>query len=161
MATAVFPGSFDPPTYGHLNIIERACRLFDKVDVLVSVNSQKNYMFSDQERKELLEKITSELPNVEVHIWDSLVVEYCRKIGARVLVRGVRNSSDFSHEFDLSLMNRFLCQNVETLFIPTDQKFFLVSSSAIKEAFRFGGNISTMVPPEVEAALREKTSLQK
>ena len=109
MATAVFPGSFDPPTYGHLNIIERACRLFDKVDVLVSVNPQKNYMFSDQERKELLEKITSELPNVEVHIWDSLVVEYCRKIGARVLVRGVRNSSDFSHEFDLSLMNRFLC----------------------------------------------------
>ena len=118
-------------------------------------------MFSDQERKELLEKITSELPNVEVHIWDSLVVEYCRKIGARVLVRGVRNSSDFSHEFDLSLMNRFLCQDVETLFIPTDQKFFLVSSSAIKEAFRFGGNISTMVPPEVEAALREKSSLQK
>ncbi|MGN0728215.1 pantetheine-phosphate adenylyltransferase [Treponema sp.] len=156
MTTAVFPGSFDPPTYGHLNIIERASSLFDSVDVLISVNPDKKCLFSDQERQNLLERLTEKFSNVSVHIWNSLVVDYCRKSGANVLIRGVRNAMDFSHEFDLSLMNKHLNADVETLLIPTDQKYFLVRSSSIKEAARFGGDISTMVPKIVEMELKRK-----
>ncbi len=156
MTTAVFPGSFDPPTYGHLNIIERASRLFDRVDVLISVNPDKSCLFSDKERHKMLLKLTEGYSNVAVHIWTALVSDYCRKSGANVLIRGVRNAADFSHEFDLSLMNKHLNPEVETLLIPTEQKYFLVRSSSIKEAARFGGDISTMVPKLVESELKKK-----
>lgn len=156
MIKAVFAGTFDPPTLGHMNIIERASRLFDHLDVLVSVNSEKHTLFSDKERFDMLVELTKNFENVSVHIWNSLVVEYCRKENVNVLVRGVRNAMDFAHEFDLSLMNRQLGSNIETLFLPTEQKFFLVRSSSIKEAAKFGGNISGMVPSIVEKALKEK-----
>ncbi len=156
MNTAVFAGSFDPPTYGHLNIIERASRLFESIDVLISVNPDKKCLFSDRERLEMLVDLTKDIPNVHVKVWKNLVVDYCREIGAKVLIRGVRNAMDFSHEFDISLMNRHLCSDIETLLIPTEQKYFLVRSSSIKEAARFGGDISTMVPPLVEKRLHEK-----
>ncbi|WP_318712881.1 pantetheine-phosphate adenylyltransferase [Treponema sp.] len=156
MVKAVFAGTFDPPTLGHLNIIERSSRLFDQLDVLVSVNPDKHALFSDTERMEMLLKLTKDYPNVTVHKWDSLVVDYCKKENATVLVRGVRNAMDFAHEFDLSLMNRQLGSDIETLFLPTEQKYFLVRSSSIKEAARFGGDISKMVPPLVEKALKEK-----
>ncbi|MDO5773396.1 MAG: pantetheine-phosphate adenylyltransferase [Spirochaetales bacterium] len=156
MTTAVFPGSFDPPTYGHLNIIERASRLFDKIDVLISVNPDKKCLFSDKERYDLLIKLTENYKNVTVHIWNTLVADYCRKSGANVLIRGVRNAMDFSHEFDLSLMNKHLNSDVETLLIPTAQKYFLVRSSSIKEVARFGGDISTMVPKIVETEMKKK-----
>lgn len=156
MSTAVFPGSFDPPTFGHLNVIERASRLFDKLDVIISVNPDKKCLFSAEERYEMLAALTRKYDTVEVHIWNSLVADYCRKSGAKVLIRGVRNAVDFSHEFDLSLMNKHLNRDVETLLIPTEQKYFLVRSSSIKEAARFGGDVSTMVPKLVEAALKEK-----
>lgn len=156
MSTAVFPGSFDPPTFGHLNVIERASRLFDKLDVIISVNPDKKCLFSAEERYEMLAALTRKYDTVEVHIWNSLVADYCRKSGAKVLIRGVRNAVDFSHEFDLSLMNKHLNRDVETLLIPTEQKYFLVRSSSIKEAARFGGDVSTMVPKLVETALKEK-----
>ncbi len=156
MVKAVFAGTFDPPTLGHLNIIERSSRLFDQLDVLVSVNPDKHALFSDSERMEMLLELTKDYPNVTVHKWDSLVVDYCKKENATVLVRGVRNAMDFAHEFDLSLMNRQLGSDIETLFLPTEQKYFLVRSSSIKEAARFGGDISKMVPPLVEKALKEK-----
>ncbi len=156
MTKAVFPGSFDPPTLGHMNLIERASRLFDSLDVVVAVNPEKKSLFSDRERLEMLEKLTAGFSNVTVHIWDSLIVDYCKKTGAGFLVRGVRNAMDFSHEFDLSLMNRHLCPDVETLFIPTEQKYFLVRSSSIKECAKFGGDISTMVPAIVEEELKKK-----
>ena len=104
----------------------------------------------------MLKKLTGEYGNVTVHKWNSLVVDYCKKEKANVLVRGVRNAMDFAHEFDLSLMNRQLGSNIETLFLPTEQKYFLVRSSSIKEAARFGGDVSQMVPPLVEKALKER-----
>lgn len=156
MAVAVFPGTFDPPTYGHLNIIKRASSLFDRIDVVVSINPDKKTLFTDDERMELLEKLTASIPNVSVHKWTGLVVDYCKKAGSKVLLRGIRNSLDFSYEFDLSLVNHSLNSEVETLFLPTEQKYFLIRSSSIKELARFNGDISEMVPECVEKALREK-----
>ncbi|MBO4404295.1 MAG: pantetheine-phosphate adenylyltransferase [Treponema sp.] len=158
MATVVFPGTFDPPTYGHLSIIERASRLFDHIDVVVSVNDKKKTLFTEEERISMLTSLTKKFSNVSVHRWDGLVVEYCRKTGSRMLLRGIRNTVDFSYEFDLSLVNRSLNGEVETLFIPTEQRYFLIRSSSIKELARLGGDISAMVPPEVEKALKQKFS---
>ncbi len=158
MVSAVFPGSFDPPTYGHLNVIERASALFDTIDVLVSVNPGKKSLFSAEERVSLLTELTKNFKNVQVHSCDTLVVEYAKKIGAKALLRGIRNTPDFSYEFDLALVNRSLNDGVETVFIPTDPKYFSVRSSAIKELAAFGGDLSKMVPPVVQEALKKKFS---
>lgn len=158
MTKAVFPGTFDPTTYGHLNIIERVSRLFDEVDVVVSVNPEKKCLFSEEERVGMMKELTKGYPNVTVHSWNSLIADYCKKVGASVLVRGIRNSMDFSYEFDLALMNKSLCSSVETLFLPTLTKYFIIRSSSIKEAAKFGGDVSAMVPPVVEKALKEKFS---
>lgn len=156
MVIAVFPGSFDPPTYGHLNVIDRACRLFDTIDVLVSVNPGKSSLFTADERVGMLKKMTEKYKNVVVHAADTLVVNYAKKIGAKVLIRGIRNANDFAYEFDLALMNHSLDGDVETLFVPTEQKYFTVRSSAIKELAGYGGDVSKMVPPVVEEALKGK-----
>ncbi len=158
MITAVFPGSFDPPTYGHLNIIERTSRLFDKIDVVISINPDKKYLFSETERYEMLKELTKMYDNVEVHTCNTLIVNYCRKVDAKVLLRGIRNTNDFSYEFDLSLINKSLDGQIETLFVPTEQRFFLIRSSSIKEVARYGGDISAMVPPIVERAIKQKYS---
>lgn len=156
MSIAVFPGSFDPPTNGHLNIIQRASTMFDSIDVVIAVNSEKKYLFSQEERFSMLKELVKPYKNVSVHIWEGLIVNYAKKTGARILLRGIRNTIDFSYEFELSLMNHNLNNEIETLFIPTDQKYLLLKSSSIKELARFGGNISEMVPPFVEDALRKK-----
>ena len=153
---AVFPGSFDPPTFGHLNVIERASKLFSRIDVVVAVNPEKKYTFSSQERMAFIKQLTANFPNVEVHEWNSLIVDYCKSVGANVLLRGIRNAGDFSYEFDLSLVNAALNSSVQTLFLPTDQRYLLIRSSSIKELAKFGGDISAMVPPLVEEALRKK-----
>ncbi|MCR5724434.1 MAG: pantetheine-phosphate adenylyltransferase [Treponema sp.] len=160
MATAIFPGSFDPPTYGHMNIIERASRLFDKLDVVVAVNTQKKYFFEAEERLAMLTALTAPWKNVSVHLWDRLIVEYAVENKANVLLRGIRNMSDFSYEFDLSLMNRSLSPCIETLFMPTEPRFFTIKSSAIKEIAAFGGDISNMVPPLVAEAMKKKASVR-
>lgn len=156
MSVALFPGSFDPPTYGHLNVIERASKIFDKIDVVISENPEKNCLFSAGERLLMMKTLVEPYANVTVHTWDKLIVEYAKKVGAKVLIRGIRNASDFSYEFDLSLMNRSLNSNIETLFIPTETRFVIVKSSSIKELASFGGDISGMVPPIVLEAVMNK-----
>lgn len=156
MTTAVFPGSFDPPTYGHLNIIERASKLFDSVDVVIAVNPEKRSLFSADERLAMIKKLTAAYENVTVHQWEGLVVNYAKAHGANILLRGIRNTNDFAYEFDLSLVNHSLNAEIETLFIPTEQKYSIIKSSAIKEIAQFGGDISGMVPPIVAEEMAKK-----
>ncbi len=158
MVKAVFPGSFDPPTYGHLNIIERARLIFSEVHVVVAVNREKRYTFSEAERVALIQDMVSKWDNVTVHAWDTLIVDYARKIKAHVLIRGVRNITDFSYEFDLAMMNRGLNPEIETVFLSPDPQYFVLRSSAIKELAVFGGDVSSMVPTAVADLLREKLS---
>ena len=156
MAKAIFPGSFDPPTYGHLNIIERVRNIFEEIDVVIAYNKAKKSMFTPEERLSMLTELTSPYENVSVHLWDKLIVDYARNSGANVLLRGIRNSTDFAYEFDLSLMNHNLASQIETLFIPTEPRFVIIKSSSIKELASFGGDISEMVPPLVEKAVLDK-----
>lgn len=159
MIKAVFAGSFDPPTNGHLDVIERASKYFEILDVVVSVNPQKHYMFSAEERLKMLSELVKDYKNVNVHICDELIVNYAKKVGAEVLVRGIRSAIDFSYEFELAQMNQNLNPEIETIFLPTKEQFAIVKSSSIKELAMFGGDISRMVPPLVEKALKEKSSL--
>ena len=161
MTRAVFAGSFDPPTNGHLDIINRASSLFDAVDVVIAVNDSKKTLFSQQEREEMFNELIKPLKNVTVHSWNGLVVDYAKQTGAKVLIRGIRNTTDFAYEFDLSLMNYNLNPEVETLFLPTSQKYLLLKSSTIKELAHFGGDISGMVPKNVENAIKEKVKQNK
>ena len=156
MLKAVFPGSFDPPTNGHLNLIERAAALFDETDVVIATNQLKNYFFTSQERFQLMSQLVSHFSNVKVFLWDRLIVEFAEKNGAKILLRGVRALADFGYEFELAMTNRGLSGSIETIFLPTDPKYFVLRSSAIKEIAMFGGDISSMVPPVVATALREK-----
>jgi len=158
MVKAVYPGSFDPPTFGHLNIIERARLIFSEIHVVVAVNREKKYTFSADERVELMRDMVSKWDNVKVYAWDNLIVEYAQKIKAHVLVRGVRNITDFSYEFDLAMMNRGLKPEIETVFLSPDPQYFVLRSSAIKELAAFGGDLSSMVPQAVADLLKEKFS---
>ena len=161
MVKAVFAGSFDPPTFGHLNIIERVQKLFSEIHVVIAVNNNKTYCFSGEERLEMIQQLVSRWNNVSVHLWDSLIVDYAKQIKADVLIRGVRNDNDFLYEFDLAMMNKSLNPQIETLFLVPDPKFFVLRSSSIKELAAFGGDVSTMVPPIVEAMLKKKFSSKK
>ena len=156
MIKAVFPGSFDPPTNGHLDIIHRASKLFDNLDVLISVNPNKQYMFSEQERLDMLTTLLKDFKNVQIHVWEGLIVNYAKKVGANVLIRGIRSINDFSYEFELAHMNQKLNPEIETMFLPCKEKFGIVKSSSIKELAMFDGDISRMVPPLVEKALKNK-----
>ena len=156
MLKAIYPGSFDPPTNGHLNIIHRTASIFDEIYVVVATNARKNYLFSSEERFDLLTRITDDIDNVTIHAWDSLIVDFARKIDARILIRGVRAIADFGHEFELSMVNRGLAKEIETLFIPTDPEYFVLRSSMIKELVTLQGDISQMVPEAVEKALKAK-----
>ena len=156
MSKAVFPGSFDPPTLGHLNIIERASSLFTEIDVVVAVNPEKKYLFTPEERVEMLRELTKIYSNVKIHTWNSLIVDYAEKNGADVLLRGIRNATDFAYEFDLSLINHSLNNKVDTIFIPCEQKYVTIKSSSIKELAKFGGDISQMVPELVAREVQKK-----
>ena len=159
MKTAIFAGTFDPPTYGHMNIIERAKNIFEELHVGVALNKGKNCMFTSDERLDMLQQLTKQWSNVKVSIWDKLIVDYAKKHDVKILVRGVRNISDFSYEFDLALMNRGLAVEIETVFIPTDPKYFILSSSSIKELALFGGDISSMVHPLVMEQVSKRLKL--
>ncbi|MCQ2603749.1 MAG: pantetheine-phosphate adenylyltransferase [Spirochaetia bacterium] len=156
MPKVIFPGSFDPVTNGHLNVIDRAVKIFDKVEVVISVNPQKNYFFSVEERFEMLSALTAHYDNVHISVWDKLIVDFADKVGIYLFIRGVRSLNDFAYEFELSLMNRGLNHKIDTVFIPTDSEYSLLRSSAIKELAYFGGDVSKMVPPIVEKALKAK-----
>ena len=153
MLIAVLPGSFDPPTNGHLNLIYRASRIFDKLHVAIAVNPNKGYLFSADERLKLMIDLVKDCGNVEVQLWDRLIVQFVREVGAKVIVRGVRALADFGYEFELAMTNKSLSPEVETVFMPTDPKYFVLRSSAIKEIAMLGGNINTMVPKIVADAL--------
>jgi pantetheine-phosphate adenylyltransferase len=156
MLAAAFPGSFDPPTLGHLNIIERAVRIFDELLVVVAENRQKKYLFSAEERVAMMRSLVEPWNNVSVALCDSLIVDFIKKRNVRILLRGVRDVGDFSYEFELSLMNKALASSIETIFMTTDPEYFILRSSAIKELASFHGDVSGMVPSLVAEALRNK-----
>lgn len=156
--TAMLPGTFDPPTNGHINIIERSASLYEKVYVVVADNIYKKCLFSVDERVSMLESLLSQYKNITVASYQGLVVEFARKNGIDVIIRGVRALADFSYEFELAMTNKQLYPEIETLFIPTDPNYFILRSSAIKELALYKADISKMVPPAVAALLEEKYS---
>jgi len=153
---AAFPGSFDPPTSGHVNIIRRAAAIFEELVVVVAENKQKKYLFSAEERASMIRELVKDQKNVSVTVCDCLIVDFLKNNGIKLLVRGVRGLEDFSYEFELSMMNRTLDPNIETIFMTTDPEYFVIRSSSIKELASFDGNLSGMVPPLVAKALKNK-----
>jgi pantetheine-phosphate adenylyltransferase len=156
MLRAAFPGSFDPPTLGHIDIVQRAASLFDELLVVVAENRQKKYLFSAAERVAMIKELVKGHKNVMVETCDTLIVEFLRRRDVRLLVRGVRGVDDFSYEFELSMMNKALNPRIETIFMTTDPEYFVLRSSSIKELASFHGDISGMVPPLVAEALKAK-----
>ncbi|MEU7821072.1 pantetheine-phosphate adenylyltransferase [Catellatospora sp. NPDC049133] len=155
MRRAVCPGSFDPVTRGHLDIIDRSSRLFDEVIVAVLVNQTKQGLFSIEERIEILREVTKNLPNVRIESFRGLLVDYCRDNDAQVVVKGIRAVSDFDYELQMAQMNIGL-SGVETLFMPTNPLYSFVASSLVKEIAKWGGEVSSFVPELVERRLLEK-----
>ena len=156
MRTAIYPGSFDPLTNGHLDVIERAVKLFDHVIVAVAKNESKQPLFTLEERVELVRRCIKHIPNTEVDSFDGLLVEYANQCKAQAIVRGLRAISDFEFEFQLALMNRKLNEKVETIFMMPKDTYTFLSSRIIKEIARLGGDITAFVPTQVRTALLEK-----
>jgi pantetheine-phosphate adenylyltransferase len=156
MRTAIYPGSFDPLTNGHVDVVERAARLFDSVVVAVARNSAKTPLFSVDERVEQLGAALAHCANVRVTAFEGLLVAFAERTGATALIRGLRAVSDFEYEFQMALMNRRLAPDIETVFLMTDADKSFVSSSMVKEVARLGGDIRGLVPEVVEAAMVER-----
>ncbi len=154
--TAVYAGSFDPVTNGHLDILKRGLKLFDHIIVAILINPNKQNLFSVEERIEMLQEVTQDLPNTTIDTFSGLLVDYADQKKAHALLRGMRAVSDFEYEFQLALMNRRLNREVQTVFLMTGLRWIFTSSSIIKEAARFGGNIHGMVPELVEHRLADK-----
>lgn len=159
MRRAVCPGSYDPVTNGHLDIIERASGLFDEVVVAVLVNKSKKSLFSVDERMAMLREITSKWPNVRIDYWHGLLVDYCREHGIGAIVKGLRAVSDFDYELQMAQMNQQL-SGVETLFMSTNPLYSFLASSLVKEVATYGGDVSSLVPPEIEQRLLERLEEQ-
>ncbi|MCP4354546.1 MAG: pantetheine-phosphate adenylyltransferase [Proteobacteria bacterium] len=153
---AIYPGSFDPITNGHLDIIERAQKLFDKVIVSILHNPTKNALFSVEERIDLIETSLKGMENVTVQSFDGLLVDFAEKVNADVIIRGMRAVSDFDNEFHMAMMNRRLNRKIQTVFLMTGMRWVFTSSSGIKEVAAFGGSVEGIVPPYVEQKLKEK-----
>ncbi len=146
---ALYPGTFDPPTNGHLDLIQRGAKIFDHLTVAILVNPVKNPLFTVQERVEMLKEATAGINNVSVAIFDGLMVDFAREQGATAVLRGIRAISDYEHEFQMALMNRRLAPEIETVFLQPAGRYSFVSSRMVKEVFSFGGDISGLVPPNV------------
>jgi len=156
MFKAAFPGSFDPPTSGHMNVIKRAASIFNELVVVIAENKQKKYLFSAEERASMVSELVKDCKNVSVAVWDRLIVDFLKEKGIKLLVRGVRGVEDFTYEFEISMMNRTLDPEIETIFMTTDPEYFVIRSSSIKELASFGGNLHGMVPSLVAKALKDK-----
>lgn len=153
---AVYPGSFDPVTYGHLDIIQRSAKQFDRLIVAVLNNTSKNPLFTVEERKELLAEVTKNIPNVEIDSFRDLLVRFMRSKNADVIIRGIRSVTDFEYELQLASTNHLLDGEIETMFMMTNPKYSYLSSSIVKEIAQFKGEVKELVPPTVEARLRAK-----
>ncbi len=156
MSLAVYPGTFDPITNGHVDILRRSLKIFDRVVVALAENIRKTPLFTLPERRTMIAEALDRDPRLEVDAFQGLLAEYCRRRGATVVIRGLRALADFEYEFQLAHMNRRLAPDVETMFLMTGEDSFYVSSSLVKEVALMGGDVSRMVPPNVAAALAEK-----
>lgn len=156
MKTAIYPGSFDPITSGHLNIIRRASNIFDRLIVCVMVNAGKNPMFTLEERKALIRRVTADLPNVEVDCSNELLADYAKRRGSCVIVKGLRAGSDFENEFQMALVNRKLNPELDTMFLTADSQYMYLSSSMVKELGNYGAELSDFLPEEIIPDFREK-----
>jgi len=156
MRRAVYPGSFDPLTLGHLDIIKRAAKNFDELIVAVVRNPSKNPLFSANERVNMIEKATSDLPNVRADHFEGLLIHYVESVDSEIIVKGLRAITDFEYEFQMALMNRKLDSNIDTMFLMTRNKYSYLSSSMVKEVFRLGGDVSCLVPKCVLDQLQTK-----
>jgi pantetheine-phosphate adenylyltransferase len=154
--TAIYPGSFDPLTNGHVAIIQRGLKVFDRLVVAVANNPQKNPMFSVAERKAMISEMLGDEPRVEVDSFDALLVDYARTKGVHTVLRGLRAVSDFEYEFQIANMNRHLLPDLETVFVMTGEDYFFVSARLVREVATFGGDVSAFVPSNVLEALRRK-----
>ena len=156
MKIAIYPGSFDPVTSGHLNIIQRAANIFDKLIVCVMVNAGKNPMFTLEERVELIRRVTKSLPNVEVDSSSELLADYAKRRGSCVIVKGLRASSDFENEFQMALINRKINPELDTMFLPAESQYLYLSSSTVKELGTYGVDLSDFLPKEIIPDFQER-----
>jgi pantetheine-phosphate adenylyltransferase len=154
--TVIYPGTFDPVTFGHLDVLERAARLFDKVIISVAVNTSKKTLFTAEERIDLIRKTADKIKNTEFDIFDGLLVKYAEKKNAGAIVRGLRAISDFEYEFQMALTNRKISSKVETVFLMPNEKFSYISSTLVKEIAAYGGDVSSFVPSLVVKMLKKK-----
>lgn len=154
MKLCIYPGTFDPITYGHLDVLERAARLFEKVTVAVALSTTKTSLFSPEQRVEMIRSNIGSLPNVDVVSFDGLLVDFAVQSRAAAIIRGLRALSDFEFEFNMALMNRHLQPAVETIFVMPNEAYSYTSSSLVKQIAKLGGNVSNFVPPNVAEALR-------
>ena len=162
MTTAIYPGSFDPLTFGHVDIIERSTRLFDKVIVAILTNPQKAALFTIKERTELMHDILEpRFPNVEIDVFEGLLVDYAKQKKAQVIVRGIRAISDYEYEFQMALMNRRLTPDIETVFMMPAENYSYLSSRLVKEIAELGGSVTGLVPDIVEGRLKQRFKKEK
>lgn len=161
MKTAIYPGSFDPITSGHLNIIRRAANIFDKLIVCVMVNAGKNPMFSLEERVELIRRVTKDLPNVEVDGSSELLAEYAKRRGSSVIVKGLRAGSDFESEFQMALINHKINPELDTMFLTSESQYMYLSSSIVKELGSYGVDLSDFLPNEIIPDFQERIEQRK
>ena len=161
MKKAIYPGSFDPITNGHLDIIERASKMFDTLVVAITKSSEKEFLFNDNERKEIIELSTAHLDNIEVEIFDGLLIDFVRKEKSKIIIRGLRVLSDFEYEFKMALMNRNLDDEITTLFMMAHEKYTHISSSLIKEVLFHGGDIDDYIPGNVTEKIKIKINENK
>lgn len=161
MRTAIYPGSFDPFTNGHLDVVQRASRLFDRVIVAVAMNAGKSPLFTLDERRAMVEQSIGQISNVEADAFDGLLVDYVHRCSAQAVLRGLRAISDFEFEFQMALMNRKLNEEFETIFMMPKDTYTFLSSRIVKEIARLGGNVSPFVPPHVQAALAARLATVK
>ena len=161
MKIAIYPGSFDPVTSGHLNIIRRAANIFDRLIVCVMVNGGKQPMFSQQERVDLIRRVTADLSNVEVDSSDELLAEYARRKGSCVIVKGLRAGSDFENEFQMAMINRKINPELDTMFLTAEHQYMYMSSSMVKELGRYGADLSDFLPEEIIPDFQERIKIKK
>ena len=161
MKIAIYPGSFDPVTSGHLNIIQRAAKIFDKLIVCVMVNAGKKPMFTQEERVELIRRVTGDLPNVEVDCSAELLAEYAKRKGSCVIVKGLRAGSDFENEFQMALINHKINPELDTMFLTADSEFMYLSSSTVKELGSYGVDLSDFLPEPIIPDFQERIKLNR